>query len=239
MMLRFYSLFKQGTEGQCVQKQPSMFSVVNRAKWEAWNALGDMPRDTAMQRYVDELKKIVETMSFTENVANFVGSISELDNIDVSDLEKVAPEAMAHARSRPGSPFGSGKGTPTHSHNIMMNGHSSPADSDEEFNSADEAELPAMRRPAYQQMATVDPVVRQLSDTLTSDIRALQSKFAALEQNVIELKKQQARLTAFRHLYPSWWPLKEISPTVLLLILLWPIVVNRFLLATRRRSTKE
>lgn len=29
-----------------------------RAKWDAWNRLGDMPKEAAMQKYVDELKKV-------------------------------------------------------------------------------------------------------------------------------------------------------------------------------------
>lgn len=150
MMLRFYSFFKQATEGPCQQKRPAFWDVVGRAKYDAWSALGNMPKEKAMEGYVNELKKIVETMSFTENVANFVGSISEIEKVDVNDLELVAPEAMAHARSRPGSPFASrtpspqrngaepvvvanglnGNGRPQ-----QVNGHAN-SESDDEFNSA-------------------------------------------------------------------------------------------------------
>lgn len=147
MMLRFYSYFKQATEGQCTQKKPAFWDIVGKAKYDAWMALGSMPKEKAMEGYVNELKKIVETMSFTENVANFVGSISEIDNVDFNDLNLVAPEAMAHARSRPNSPFASRSGSPQHNgteslvngHNgnvRTVNGHATTSESDDEFNSA-------------------------------------------------------------------------------------------------------
>lgn len=146
MMLRFYSFFKQATEGPCQQKKPAFWDVVGRAKYDAWSALGHMPKEKAMEGYVNELKKIVETMSFTENVANFVGSISEIEKVDVNDLELVAPEAMAHARSRPGSPFASRTPSPQRNGAESVanglngakqatNGHVN-SESDDEFNSA-------------------------------------------------------------------------------------------------------
>lgn len=65
-----------------------------------------MPAERAMELYVDELKKIIETMSYTDNVAEFMGSISELNGIDVGDLEAVAPDAIKKVKSHPNSPFG-------------------------------------------------------------------------------------------------------------------------------------
>lgn len=65
-----------------------------------------MSKERAMELYVDELKKIIETMSYTDNVAEFMGSVSELDGIDVDDLETVAPEAIKKVKSQPNSPFG-------------------------------------------------------------------------------------------------------------------------------------
>lgn len=78
----------------------------NRAKYESYKSLGKMSKERAMELYVDELKKIIETMSYTDNVAEFMGSISELDGVDVDDLEAVAPEAIKKVKSQPNSPFG-------------------------------------------------------------------------------------------------------------------------------------
>ncbi|XP_052901796.1 acyl-CoA-binding domain-containing protein 5 [Anopheles moucheti] len=113
MLLRFYSYFKQATKGKCCERKPAFWDVVNRAKWDAWNRLGDMEKEVAMQKYVDELKKIVETMSYTDNVANFMEySMSDLDNVSIQDLEMVAPEAIKKVRSRPNSPFASREASP-------------------------------------------------------------------------------------------------------------------------------
>jgi hypothetical protein len=46
--------------------------VVQKAKWEAWNSLGKLSKVDAMQHYVDELKKIVETMPHTAQVSEFL-----------------------------------------------------------------------------------------------------------------------------------------------------------------------
>lgn len=72
LMLKFYSYYKQATEGPCTSAKPSFWDIVNKAKWEAWKSLGNMPKEEAMEHYVDELKKIVETMSYTESVADFM-----------------------------------------------------------------------------------------------------------------------------------------------------------------------
>lgn len=88
-------------------KQYFFFVLCNsRAKYDSYKALGKMPKEKAMEFYVEELKKIIETMSYTDNVAEFMGSISELDGVDVSDLEAVAPDAIRKVRSQPNSPFG-------------------------------------------------------------------------------------------------------------------------------------
>lgn len=123
MMLKFYSLFKQSTEGPCKEKRPAFWDVVGKIKYDSWKRLGNMPKEKAMQEYVDELKKIVETMSYTDNVANFMGSIDELDNISVEDLQLVAPEAIKKVRSRPNSPFHSRETSPIRSEIEYTNGN--------------------------------------------------------------------------------------------------------------------
>jgi acyl-CoA-binding protein len=32
--------------------------VINKAKWNAWSKLGQMSKDEAMARYVEEIKKV-------------------------------------------------------------------------------------------------------------------------------------------------------------------------------------
>lgn len=102
MMLRFYSFYKQATQGPCTQTKPAFWDVVGRAKYDSYKGLGNMPQERAMELYVDELKKIIETMSYTDSVAEFMGSINEFNGSD--DLE--APQAIRSGRSNSSSPFG-------------------------------------------------------------------------------------------------------------------------------------
>merc|ERR1712151_1042454 len=59
--LKFYSYFKQGSIGPCKRHggpQPWLAQVINRAKWDAWNALDDMPSSEAKTRYVELLHEL-------------------------------------------------------------------------------------------------------------------------------------------------------------------------------------
>jgi acyl-CoA-binding protein len=51
--LKFYGLYKQSMIGKCNTTQPWLVQVVERGKWDAWNALGDMSKETAMTKYCD------------------------------------------------------------------------------------------------------------------------------------------------------------------------------------------
>ncbi len=58
-MLRFYGLYKQATEGPCnVGARPGFWDPVRRAKYDAWNSLGQMGRREAMGKYVEEIKTV-------------------------------------------------------------------------------------------------------------------------------------------------------------------------------------
>lgn len=96
-----------------------------------------------MESYVDELRKIVETMSYTDNVADFYGSLNQLDNVSVEDLQLVAPAAIKKARSNPNSPLHSREASPTRDTESATNGftngyqngysHSATDTSDDEY----------------------------------------------------------------------------------------------------------
>jgi hypothetical protein len=48
----------------------------------------------------------VETMSYTDNVANFLGSLGSFyDTIPVEDLELLVGNVIERVRSQPGSPL--------------------------------------------------------------------------------------------------------------------------------------
>jgi acyl-CoA-binding protein len=71
LKLKFYAFFKQATEGPNETSKPSFYDIVGKYKWSAWKQLGEMSKEDAMNGYVNELKKIVETMALTEPVADF------------------------------------------------------------------------------------------------------------------------------------------------------------------------
>ncbi len=58
-LLQLYSLYKQGTEGDVNTDPPANpFDFVNKAKYEAWNALKGKTKEAAMQEYIDLVQKL-------------------------------------------------------------------------------------------------------------------------------------------------------------------------------------
>ncbi|KAK7124033.1 hypothetical protein R3I93_022211 [Phoxinus phoxinus] len=81
MMLKFYSYYKQATQGPCSIPRPGFWDPVGKAKWDAWNSLGEMPKEEAMAAYVDDLKLILESMPVTnevEELLQIIGPFYEL-----------------------------------------------------------------------------------------------------------------------------------------------------------------
>jgi len=58
-LLKLYSLFKQGTEGDNSEDGPAnMFDFVAKFKHEAWAKLKGLSKEDAMQQYVDLVNKL-------------------------------------------------------------------------------------------------------------------------------------------------------------------------------------
>jgi len=58
-LLQLYSLFKQATEGNAGEDDPSNpFDFVAKAKFAAWTALRDKPKEAAMQEYIQLVNKL-------------------------------------------------------------------------------------------------------------------------------------------------------------------------------------
>lgn len=81
MQLTFYSYYKQATTGPCTGARPAFWDVVGRAKYDAWQKLGSMEKETAMQNYVSE----------------FVGTIKQLQaNATPAEVQ----EALSYAEPK-------------------------------------------------------------------------------------------------------------------------------------------
>ncbi|XP_074572989.1 acyl-CoA-binding domain-containing protein 2-like isoform X2 [Curcuma longa] len=52
VQLQLYGLYKIATEGPCTVPQPSALKMTARAKWNAWQRLGTIPPEEAMQKYI-------------------------------------------------------------------------------------------------------------------------------------------------------------------------------------------
>ncbi|CAJ1071672.1 acyl-CoA-binding domain-containing protein 5A-like isoform X4 [Xyrichtys novacula] len=73
MMLMFYSYYKQATVGPCNIPRPMGFwDTRGKAKWDAWNSLGNMTKEEAMKNYIEDIQLILETMPISEEVSDLV-----------------------------------------------------------------------------------------------------------------------------------------------------------------------
>ncbi|XP_067343010.1 acyl-CoA-binding domain-containing protein 5A isoform X1 [Channa argus] len=88
MMLKFYSYYKQATVGPCNIPRPRFWDAVGKAKWDAWDSLGDMPKEAAMAAYVDQMKLILEGMPMTDEVEELLHVIGPFYEL-VEDKKKI------------------------------------------------------------------------------------------------------------------------------------------------------
>ncbi len=54
--LKLYAFFKQATVGDVKGECPSIIQMVDRAKWQAWNAIKGMDVNKAMESYIKTIK---------------------------------------------------------------------------------------------------------------------------------------------------------------------------------------
>ncbi len=50
--LKLYAFYKQATQGDVAGECPSVVNMIERAKWQAWNAIKGMTKDKAMEEYL-------------------------------------------------------------------------------------------------------------------------------------------------------------------------------------------
>lgn len=50
--LKLYAFYKQATQGNISGECPSVIHMVERAKWQAWNAIKNMSKEQAMESYL-------------------------------------------------------------------------------------------------------------------------------------------------------------------------------------------
>jgi len=59
ILLQLYSLFKQGSEGDInIDPPTNMFDFVAKAKYGAWEKMKGIPKETAMQEFIDKIEEL-------------------------------------------------------------------------------------------------------------------------------------------------------------------------------------
>lgn len=76
IQLQLYGLYKIATEGPCGVAAPPAFKMRARAKWNAWQKLGAMPPEDAMQKYVEIVTELFPTWLNGGDDKNNVGDHS-------------------------------------------------------------------------------------------------------------------------------------------------------------------
>lgn len=57
-LLYLYGRYKQAVVGPCKEPKPGILYFKNRTKWSAWNSLGEMEKEEAMQQYIDKITSL-------------------------------------------------------------------------------------------------------------------------------------------------------------------------------------
>ncbi|XP_044265063.1 acyl-CoA-binding domain-containing protein 5A isoform X2 [Tribolium madens] len=230
-MLRFYAYYKQATLGPCTGRRPAFYDVVGRAKYDAWKCLGDMPKAMAMSKYVDELHTIVETMSYSDKVANFLEAPTdeiECVNMIMDDLELVAGDVLEKVRSQPNSPLASREASPIR---MFRSRDVSPVSAPEESDHSDDEyidtiEFPESKKVNSEQMSNgyipkehvsrsrtksqtsvdISQEVSKAVQSLKADVERLTSKINTLERSNVVSKHRSTRLSLEAIVFIIAWP---------------------------------
>lgn len=89
ILMQLYGLHKVATEGPCYEPQPMALKVLARAKWNAWQKLGNMNPDEAMEQYITLLSEKVPGWSQgIHSVGTHVSSSITTSILDTSQKER-------------------------------------------------------------------------------------------------------------------------------------------------------
>lgn len=88
-LLELYSHYKQALEGKCNTSRPRFYELQAKAKWDAWNSLGNMPQIEAKQKYIKLVSDLDPDFDESKQTSNWV-AVSCLANMDenIDDSDK-------------------------------------------------------------------------------------------------------------------------------------------------------
>ncbi|XP_028392030.1 enoyl-CoA delta isomerase 2, mitochondrial-like [Dendronephthya gigantea] len=67
--LKMYALFKQGSVGACNAPKPGALDFVGKAKWNAWNDLGNLSQEDAQKQYIALVESLLAQEPSSSNKA--------------------------------------------------------------------------------------------------------------------------------------------------------------------------
>ncbi|KAL3070558.1 hypothetical protein niasHS_007755 [Heterodera schachtii] len=73
--LKFYSLFKQATIGNVNTSRPGMFSLVEKAKWDAWKSVEGMSAEEAKEKYIETLLEKFDDAGTQVDISDWLSKI--------------------------------------------------------------------------------------------------------------------------------------------------------------------
>ncbi|XP_072306485.1 enoyl-CoA delta isomerase 2 isoform X2 [Eucyclogobius newberryi] len=87
--LKIYALFKQSTMGPCTTGRPGMLDFINRAKWDAWNGMGNVPQEDARQQYCDLIGSLVAAEGGSASVTAKPAGSSQYNTLLVTTEDNI------------------------------------------------------------------------------------------------------------------------------------------------------
>ncbi|CAN0905584.1 Acyl-CoA-binding domain-containing protein 3 [Linum grandiflorum] len=82
VMMELYGLHKLVTEGPCHEQPPMALKLSARAKWNAWQKLGNMDPEVAMKQYVDLLSDSVPQWTEEQSMGKETVPMMQLEAVD-------------------------------------------------------------------------------------------------------------------------------------------------------------
>eukprot|EP00732_Lithocolla_globosa_P006628 Lithocolla_globosa_v1_NODE_7811_length_898_cov_9.988138.p1 type:complete len:267 gc:universal NODE_7811_length_898_cov_9.988138:846-46(-) len=89
--LRFHALLKQSMVGPCNVPRPPFMEVVNRAKWDAWKSLKEMPKTEAMKKYLALLEQFLKQNESDPQAKKFLESLQNYEAKLATSTKKFIP----------------------------------------------------------------------------------------------------------------------------------------------------
>ncbi|CAH8314183.1 unnamed protein product [Eruca vesicaria subsp. sativa] len=88
--MELYGLHKIATEGSCRETQPMAIMVSARAKWNAWQKLGNMSQEEAMEQYLElvskEIPGLINTVGKIPVLTPNSGSLDDQTTLDTTGV---------------------------------------------------------------------------------------------------------------------------------------------------------